>query len=71
MKTPKKEPKETPLQKETRLFHEAVARGDGNGYPWEDGENILPEDAKFDMIRAMRKALERKVGTADLQIHAR
>jgi hypothetical protein len=36
MKTPKMEPKETPLQKETRLFHEAV-----NGLIPLDGIDML------------------------------
>jgi hypothetical protein len=71
MKTQQMKINETPLQKEIRLFQEAVARGNEYGYAFEPGEDVLPEDATIDKVRAARKALERMVGTADCPVVAR
>ena len=68
MKTQKRKINETPLQKEIRLFQEAVARGNEYGYAFEPGEDVLPEGATIDKVRAARKALERRVGSDGIPI---
>jgi hypothetical protein len=71
MKTQKRKINETPLQKEIRLFQEAVARGNEYGYAFEPGEDVLPEGTTIEKVRTARKAMERKVGTADCPVVAR